>query len=540
MELLIALEIALVIVVIGYFLFKGIFKDQYKVIEDLKSRGEYDEALKRLLKAYQKNKDDVRVIYELAEVNRVLKKNLEAIGYYLKLIEKDVFPPIVTKGEVLKNIGLIFLEEKKIKEAFYYLYYASYFLPADKDLNYSLFKILLREGNYNLADTFGQRALPFYSKDSDFLSDFAFVKLELNKYGDSIELLEKVANKSLKSRLLLSFTLLKLGGYRRAIDIISPVLTEDNIPNEVLCIVYKIIIYSNLYLKNFTEAMRYWDQFLSFATSKSLDSVVREIGFGVFMTYLYFYKYEDAKEMLTTLKDYNISDIIINSIVPFIDSAIDNMRLKKEMKNYDLRPIKEIENYVSSWLNSSLRIEEIRDIFYPRASSEDRLNILEIINRVQEEIKVYNQKIDSMIKVAGEGLEVDHEDVCDMFVNRLDSQTFLSICDELVKALGFSIVKKLLTETFLESEGVDYVCLRPKEQDRYFVAIRRWGTNEIGKIAIVDINQKSIENNCSKVFIISSAPLTSEAQDFVDKSGRIEFKTCREIAGILKAVIPLV
>ena len=540
MELLIALEIALVIVVIGYFLFKGIFKDQYKVIEDLKSRGEYDEALKRLLKAYQKNKDDVRVIYELAEVNRVLKKNLEAIGYYLKLIEKDVFPPIVTKGEVLKNIGLIFLEEKKIKEAFYYLYYASYFLPADKDLNYSLFKILLREGNYNLADTFGQRALPFYSKDSDFLSDFAFVKLELNKYGDSIELLEKVANKSLKSRLLLSFTLLKLGGYRRAIDIISPVLTEENIPNEVLCIVYKIIIYSNLYLKNFTEAMRYWDQFLSFAASKSLDSVVREIGFGVFMTYLYFYKYEDAKEMLTTLKDYNISDIIINSIVPFIDSAIDNMRLKKEMKNYDLRPIKEIENYVSSWLNSSLRIEEIRDIFYPRASSEDRLNILEIINRVQEEIKVYNQKIDSMIKVAGEGLEVDHEDVCDMFVNRLDSQTFLSICDELVKALGFSIVKKLLTETFLESEGVDYVCLRPKEQDRYFVAIRRWGTNEIGKIAIVDINQKSIENNCSKVFIISSAPLTSEAQDFVDKSGRIEFKTCKEIAGILKAVIPSV
>ncbi|MFN4244642.1 MAG: tetratricopeptide repeat protein, partial [Brevinematia bacterium] len=284
MELFIALEIALVVVVLSYFLFKNFFKDQYKVIEDLKSKAQYEEALKRLLKLYQKNKDDVRVIYELAEVNRILKNNLEAVGYYLKLIEKDAFPPIVTKGEVLKNIGLIFLEEKKVKEAFYYLYYASYFLPADKDLNYSLFKILMKEGNYNLADTFGQRALPFYSKDSVFLTDLAFVKLELNRYGDSIELLEKVGNKSLKSKVLLAFTLLKLGGYKRALDIVLPILTEENIPDNVMYIVYKIVIYSNIYLKNFSETMKYWDQFLSFATSKGLGNIVREIGFGIFMT----------------------------------------------------------------------------------------------------------------------------------------------------------------------------------------------------------------------------------------------------------------
>lgn len=42
------------------------------------------------------------------------------------------------------------------------------------------------------------------------------------------------------------------------------------------------------------------------------------------------------------------------------------------------------------------------------------------------------------------------------------------------------------------------------------------------------------------MLIISSAPLTSEAQDYVDKNSRIEFKTCKEVAGILKTIIPSV
>lgn len=542
MEVLIALEIALILAVVGYFLLNSFIKDPYKTIEELKGKGNYEEALKRLLKMFQKNKDDLRVIYELAEINKQLKNHLEAIGYYLKLLEKNVFPPITTKGDVLKNVGLLFLEEKKIKEAFYYLYYASYFLPADKDVNYALFKIFLEEENYQLADTFGQRALPFYSKDPNFLSDLALVKLELNKYGDAIELLEKASiSKNLKTRILLAFTLFKLGGYRRALDIIQSLITEEGIPHNILQIVYKIIIYCHIGLKGFNEAMKYWDQFLSFATSKDLGNVIREIGFGIFMTYLYFSKYENAKAMLSTLKEYEISDAVINSITPFIDEAIESMKLKKEMKSYDLRPIKEIENYVNSWLNSSLRIGEIKDIFYPRKEAKDRINVLEIIKQVQDEIQEHTKKVDEFLKTAGEGLSVEEEeDICDMFVNRLDTQTFSTICDELVKTLGFNISRKVPTDALTESEGIDYICTRPREAEKYYVAIRRWGTNEIGKIAIVDINQRATENNCDKVLIISSSPLTEEAQNFIEKNSRIEFKTCKELAGILKTIIPSV
>lgn len=540
MELLIALEIALILAVIGYFVINSLFRDQYKVIEELKNKGNYQEALSKLLKLFQKNKDDVRIIYELAEVNKQLGNHLEAIGYYLNLLEKDVFPPITTKGEVLKNVGLLFLEEKKFKEAFYYLYYASYFLPSDKDINHSLFKILLQEENYQLSDTFGQRALPFYSKDFDFITDLAFVKLQLNKYGDAIELLEKVSSvKSIKVKVMLAFTLLKLGGYRRALDIISPTITEEGIPDLVMCLIYKIIIFCHIRLKNFNDAMNYWDQFLTFATSKNLGSVIREIGFGIFMTYLYFYKYDSAKELLPTLKEYEISDAVINSISPFIDEAINSMKLKKEMKTYDIRPIKEIENFAESWLNSSLRVGEIKDVFYPRKQGE-RIDVISLIKEVQEEITKHNKKVDSFIEGAGEGLVEDVENVCDMFTNRLDSQTFMTICDELVKALGFNIIRKVSMDTFIESEGMDYICSKPKEKEKYFVAIRRWGSHEIGKIAIVDINQKASENGCEKVLIISSAPLTSEAQDYVDKNSRIEFKTCKEVAGILKTIIPSV
>ncbi|MEN2997862.1 MAG: restriction endonuclease [Brevinematia bacterium] len=540
MEILIALQIALILAVVAYMVFAGMYKNQYKIVEELKSKGRYEEALKRLLKMFQKSRDDIRVIYELGEVNRLLKNNLEAIGYYLKLLEKDVFPPVTTKGDVLKNVGLLFLEEKKIREAFYYLYYASYFLPADKDVNYYLFRILFSEENFRLAETFGQRVLPFYSKEADFLTDFALTKLELGKYGDAIELLEKALHsKSFKTRVILAFTLLKLGGYKRAIDLVSILKTEEGIPDAVMCIVYKIIIYSNLYLKGFNEAINYWDQFLTFAVSKNLERVIKEIGFGIFMTYLYFSRYEDAKAMLSTLREYEISEAVINSVSPFIDGAIESVRLKKEMKSYDLKPIREIENYVNSWLNSSLRVEEIREAFYPKKKEGERLNVPEIIKEVQSQLELHVSKVDGILKTAGQGLSVEEEeDVCNMFVERLDSQTFLTICDELVKALGFNINQKLLTEVFVESEGVDYICTRHKEPEKYYVAIRRWGTNEIGKIAVVDINQKSIENNCDKVLIISSAPLTEEARDFVEKNSRIEFKTCKEVAGILKAIIP--
>lgn len=540
MELLIALQIALIIATIGYLVLNYLSKDQYKIISELKDKGNYEEALRKLLKMFKRNKDDLRVIYELGEVNRLLKNNLEAIGYYLQLIEKDVFPPMTTKGEVLKQIGLLFLQEKKVQEAFYYLYYASYFLPADKDINYSLFRILFEEENFQLADTFGQRALPFYNKDPVFLTDFGVTKLELGKYGEAIEILEKaLSSKNVKTRIALGFTLIKLGGYRRAIDILAPMLTEDNVPSSAIYLIYKMLVYANIYLKNFNDTMRYWDQFLSFATSKNLVSVIREIGFGIFMTYLYFSKYENAKSTLETLKEYDISDAVASAISTLIDEAIKNINLKKEMKPYDLKAIKEIDNYVNSWLNSSLRAREIIDALYPRKEQKEKINVVEIIKKVQEEMNLYNQKIKDIISSsAGGGLSPeDEEDICDMFTNRLDERTFALISEELVKALGFNILKKIETEPFLQSEGVDYICSRPRESHRYYIAVRRWGSNEIGKIAVVDINQKSIENNCDKVMIISSSPLTNEAQDYVEKNSRIEFKTCKELAGIIKAVI---
>jgi HJR/Mrr/RecB family endonuclease len=145
------------------------------------------------------------------------------------------------------------------------------------------------------------------------------------------------------------------------------------------------------------------------------------------------------------------------------------------------------------------------------------------------------------MKDAGSGLTVEEEDdICDMFTNRLDSQTFSFICDELVKAMGFNIVKKLVTDTFVEGEGADYICTRPKDPSKYFIAVRRWGTNEIGKIAILDISQRAAENNCDRVVIVSSAPLTSEAQEYVEKSKNLEFHTCREMAVLLKSIIPSV
>lgn len=539
----IALEIALIVAVGAYFLFSRFFEDKYRKIDELKKKNKYEEALKILLKMYQKDKDDTRVIYELAEINKELNNNLEAIGYYMKLIEKDVYPPVTTKGDVLKEIGVLYYKEHKIKEAFYFLYYASYFLPNDKDINYYLFYILLSNGFFSLAEKFGERALPFLSKNADFISDLAMVKLELNKYGDALELLEKAIgiSKSRKVKIFLAFTLAKLGGYKRAIDLLVPITTEEGVPDELLFLVYMLIVYCNLNLKIETEVNKYWDVLLTFVTAKNLGDRIKEVGFGIFMSYLYFYKYSNAKEMLNTLKEYEISNSVIASIEPFIDDAIRNSQLKKEGKPYDIKPIREIDNFVQNWLNSMVKTEDIRKLYYTIASEQNRINVHEIIKQVQEKLEVENKKISSFMKDAGSGLTVEEEDdICDMFTNRLDSQTFSFICDELVKAMGFSIVKRLVTDTFVEGEGADYICTRPKDPSKYFIAVRRWGTNEIGKIAILDISQRATENNCDRVVIVSSAPLTSEAQEYVEKSKSVEFHTCKEMAVLLKSIIPSV
>jgi|GEM_PF-2791842 len=540
---IVVVEIALVIAVASYFLLSRFSSDKFKKIDDLKKRNNYEEALKILLKMYQRDKDDTRVIYELAEINKELKNNLEAIGYYMRLIEKDVYPPITTKGDVLKEMGILYYKEQKIKESFYYLYYASYFLPNDRDVNFYLFYILLSHGFFSLAETFGERALPFLSKNADFLSDLAMIKLELNKYGDALELLEKSVgiSKNRKSKILLAFALARLGGYKRAVDLLTPITTEEGVPDELLFFIYMIIIYCNLNLKIESEVNKYWDVLLTFVTARNLGDKIKEVGFGIFMSYLYFYKYANAKEMLSTLKEYEISNSVIATIEPFIDDAIKNSHLKKEGKPYDIKPIREIENFVQNWLNSMVKVEDIRKLFYTIVSEQSRINVHEIIKQVQEKLEIENKKISSFMEGAGGGLTVEEEDdICDMFTNRLDSQTFSSICDELVKSMGFNITKKLMTDTFAEGEGSDYVCTKSKDPSRYFVAIRRWGSNEIGKIAILDISQKSSENECDMIVIVSSAPLTSEAQEYVDKSRNIEFHTCKEVAPLLKNIIPSV
>ncbi len=537
MEILIALEIAVVLAVIYYFFIAPLFRTSLDKVNELKNKKMYQEALNLLLKMYAKNKDDSRVIYELALLNKEVGNFLEAIGYYLKLYERDSYPPVTSKADVLKDIGLLYFKSGNIKEAFYFLYYASYLLPNDMDINYTLFKILMSLEAFVVAESFGIKASPFLSKDPEFVFLYSLVKIQLNKYSEVLEAIEKVKVKDEKLKIIISFVLAKLGGYKRAVDILSSIITQLEVPQEVLALIYKIIIFCEINQKSLNESLKYWDMFLALATTKGWSQTITEIGFGIFVTYLYFNKYDNARDMLYTLKGYNVDNVTISSIESFIEDAIKNSELKSQGKPYDLRPFREIEKFVEGWLGSLLKPDELWRLFGQKIPENQKFDVYEIVKQVQEKVKLGERKLQ---KELGRSLSIDEsEDICDVFANRLDSKTFYTICEELVKALGFSIITKIDLPSFVETEGLDFVCSRIGEKIKYYVAIRRWPPgNEIGKIPILDLSQRSSEKNCDKLVFITTSPLTQEASDFVEKSGRIEVIMCKDIAPIIKNILP--
>lgn len=544
LPILVGIEIAIVVSAIVFLILSLRPKNTFARIDELESQGEYQKVLMALLKMFRKHPNDPDVIWRLAQVNEKLGNTLEAIGYLLKLLEINRFPLKVTETEVERQLGLLYFQVGNFQESFKHLYKA--YKKGDRDRRgvYYLGLMCASLGRYAFAENFLQKVRLFYKKNAEYYKNLAMIQIQQRKFGEALENIEQgymLAKTNPSVILVLAYTLAKLRGYKRAVEVLEGAL-KDKIHFEPiqLLLLFKILGYSYVNLAEYNLAVEAFRNLAKLSTDLARPKDEREGYFSILMSYIKGKMYDKALSVIPELKTKKIEEVIVSSIEEALIKAMEYKEKsnKSEIKQ-DISEIKELSKIVDEWLAQSLPIEEIWNVEGIKLDIKEPFDPVKLMNSIDATIAPTPSELGEGIKGSVKE-EMDPEEVCNMLVSSFDYNTFVDICKLLVSRLGYKIEMQLETDiiSFIEGEGVDFLARPTLKEGKIFIAIRRWKGGQVGRIAMMDLVQRAHEKGAEKLVFITTSELTEEAQKFVEaRKDFIEVIYCKDIAEIIAEIL---
>ncbi len=510
--------------------------------EQLEKEGNLEEALKIFLRALKKDPNNVDVLWHLARINEDMGRYLEAIGYYQQILKLNKQSALFSKFDVLKRIGLLYYHSGYEVEAFGPLYRAYRLNSMDKDVNYALGLIAASQGFFNIALRFLEGALPFMKKNAEFFKYYGLVLMQLNKYDRCLEAFEtavKLNPVDPMLKVLLGSVLVRFGraSSQRAVTILEPVAEDPkDLKPVAIFILYRALGFAYMNMGVYDKAENYFKMAYEQSQSAGLDKWKADSLMDIVMLYAKAGRYEDALNYVNGVALAG-GDIAAVDELSKVLMAVHDEELSKQEGEQQEGVVKKspqrrtLENLIAQWENNPIPSWVIWTI--AGLKPKKRFDVVAAMEKLAEEAK---ETVEESFRFEIE----EGEDLCEYFANT-DPRTFVALAEEIIKKLGYSIVRlleKADVVSLIEGEGVDYIVSPIGNSDvKHLAVVRRWKTGRVSRIPLMDFLDKANENGCEKVIFITTGELMEDALNFVEQNRRIELYKCDDITPILRTLV---
>jgi tetratricopeptide (TPR) repeat protein len=569
------MEFILIIVIsaffIGYYIFITFREVKIKKAEKAVKSGDLDTALAIFMEALRKNPDDVETLWHLGNINEEKQLYPEAIGYYTKLIELNKESKYYSRFELFKRVGLLYRKIKRDQDALDYLLEAYNLLPSSKEVLYNIASIIYSQKYFYRAIPFFEKAMDGYRNNPEFLKDFGFCYLMVEKWEEALSLLEeanKLDNTDYRKKFLLAYVYLRLGYYSKSRELIEEIANKYKDLMDIKELFYAVKILYLVYLND-----KHYDIVKDLITQlENINNNIPEtpykddINMATFFFRVCQEYYDIALEILAKSISFKPSEEELSqeekeeekksqSHLYELVSILARYKREKELQLYAekkqfrdeiefsalenkaLEAKNELLEIFENWKWNFLSKDALWEFFGPKV--ESRFDPSLIIEKYTES-KLTTLKKQTKIGLAKreekeEKIEVE-EDLCEKIL-QMDIPSFLNLARELADKMGFKIISQSVkTDPIASSEGkgVDFLCVEKYQPStRVLFCFRRW-RESIGYLSLMNMVEAMKTLQVARLVIVSTSYLSSEAGHAVENDKRITFYHCDDVVHYLE------
>ncbi len=566
--------ILILVAIIGFYLMSTMQEMQLKKAEQAVEQGDLDVALSIFANNLKKNPQNVETLWHLGNINEEKGNFLEAIGYYNQIINLGEKNPLYSDYELFKRTGILYHEIKREKDALDYLLQAIQILPSCKEPPYHIAMILLGQKQYYRALPYFEKANVHYNQNGEFRKYFGLCNLLTDSNQTALQHFEEanvLAPGDYETKFLLSYAYLQAGAHIKAREVMEDVINNDrrSLSTPKLFSAIKVLFISYCEDKNY-EVARDLHQKLETIASNSKDPRMEEdvsMAF-IYMRYLQGYydlcleRLEQILQIDVNMDEYsedeqrqvreNKSHLYeLLSIMAKYKEEKERARLLEEagkrvevefsiLENKAREALKELIKTMDDWKSHFISRSRLAEYFVPQPESAFDPTVL-LDKYSEENMKVMKKKFEKIDKDKPKrtgtfkSLGVDPNDPCQS-LKYMDFPSFLITAKELAEHMGYKVLNqaiKIDAVAYSEGQGTDLLCEEKFNKDsRVLFIIRRW-TEPMGYILITNLKGRMAEFKAKRIILVSTAPLSAEAQGVVEKDPAIEFYSCENITQYL-------
>jgi tetratricopeptide (TPR) repeat protein len=567
--------IVLAIVLVGltaFYLFQTMHDRKMKEAEKAYEDGNLDVALSIFMDSLKKKPDDVDTLWHLGNINEEKDNNLEAIGYYTRILGIGKESTLFSKFEVLRRAGLLYRKVDRDKEALDYLMQAYQLLSTQKDVIAGIADILFTQKQFYRTIPYYERGLPSMMDNAAYQKGYGFSLLMIDNINDSIGILEKVnlmTSHDMEVKYLLAYLYLRTGAYNRCREMVEEVVNSDKIILSLQQMYFAIKMLTMAYMldKNFEVAKELHKKLEAMVANEENPQWREETAMlFIFMRIKQGY-YDLALEKLNSILDVGVDTSEMNeqdrnkvkekrSLLFELLTTMDKYKKEKDLiaqtgdqrrfdVNYSILEAnakdakKQLDQIYTDWEKYFLTNENIWQLWGPKVSlSFDPTPILDRFSEeTMKDMKEKFKTVQSKPREAARSLRalgIDPKDPCQSMKD-MDFPSFVLFGKEIADRMGYRVLSdtiKIDQVAFSEGQGFDLFCEDKVKKNKTLIFVRRW-REPIGFITIMNMLGALTQFGAENVILISTIPLTDEARNIVDRNDKIKLYLCDEIGHLL-------
>ena len=543
-------------------------KEAEKAYED----GNLDVALAIFMDSLRKNPEDVDTLWHLGNINEEKDNNLEAIGYYTRILGINKESTLFSKFELLKRTGLLYRKVDRDKEALDYLIQAYQLLSTHKDVIANIADILFSQKQFYRALPYYEKGLPAMPENTDFQKKYGFCLMMVDNLNDSLSLLEKVhilANQDMELKYLLAYLYLKTGTYARSREMIEEVVNSEKIILSLPQMYFALKMLTMAYMldKNYEVAKELHKKLEGILTSEENPAWREETAMLYILMRMKQGYYDLALEKLNSVLDINVDMTGMNveeqnkvkekhSLIFELLTTMDKYKKEKEKiaetgdpKRFDVSysileanakdAKKQLDQIYVDFETRFLAVDNIWQLWGPKVSMTfDPTVILdkyseETMKEMKDKFKTIQAKPLNAARSL-KALGIDPKDPCQSMKD-MDFPSYLLFGKEIAERLGYRVLSdtiKIDQVAYSEGQGFDLYCEDRIKKSKALICMRRW-REPIGFITIMNLLGALPQYGAENAVLISTIPLTDEARNIVEKNDKIALYLCDEIGHLL-------
>ncbi|MGC8765188.1 MAG: tetratricopeptide repeat protein [Brevinematia bacterium] len=550
---------------ISYYLFMTFREVKIKKAEKAVRSGDLDTALAIFMESLRKNPNDIETLWHLGNINEEKKLYPEAIGYYTKLIEIGKESKYFSMFELYRRVGILYRKIGREQDALDFLLQASNLLSSSKDVLYNIASIVFSQKYFFRALPYFEKAVGWYKNNPEFLKEYGFCYLMVDKFEEASPLLEasnKLDDTDYRKKFLLSYVYLRLGYFSKAKELIEEAANKYKDVMDIKELFFAVKMLYLIYLnENNYDIVKDLITQMENINNNIQDNPFRDdISMANFFFRVHQKYYDIALEILsktitfkTDQKEISEEDKQSQSHLYEIVSTLSKYKVEKELQLYSEKKFKseiefsELENKAmeadkeltqifEKWKWNFLNKETLWEFFGPKV--ETRFDPTIIIEKYAEnKINVLKKQTTQpkKEKIEEEEQVVSSEDICEKIYS-MDIPSFLNFARELADKMGFKIINQnVKTDPVASAEGqaIDFLCVEKYQpSNRVLFCFRRW-KEPIGYLSLMNVISVMKEMKVNRLVIVSTSKLSFEAGHAVENDKRITFYLCEDVVHYL-------